>query len=106
MPRWLDDDLPDITVLHHDALFDPRHLRAAAAILAAALAAAELAGASRLEAWFSGGPAGWERQLAALGLGAAPEPQGLGLIALADAEPEAYARLGEMYTTMGDGDLF
>ncbi len=89
-----------------DALFDPRHTSAAEPILAAALAEPELAGARRIEAWFSGGPARWNRQLAKLGFLTRPEPQGLGMIALADAEPEAFDKLGEMYTTMGDGDLF
>ncbi len=89
-----------------DALFDPRHTSAAEPILAAALADPELAGARRIEAWFSGGPRRWNEQLAKLGLVTRPEPQGLGMIALADAEPEAFDKLGEMYTTMGDGDLF
>ena len=99
-----------------DALFHPRHLQAAEAILAAALADPELSGARRdgvrddgarrIDAWFSGGPPKWDEQLARLGFVVLPEPQGLGLIALDDAEPEAFERLEEMYTTMGDGDLF
>ncbi len=89
-----------------DALFHPRHLRAAEPLLATALTEPELVGARRIDAWFSGGPAGWDQQLASLGFSVHPEPQGLGMIALADTEPEAFARLGEMYTTMGDGDLF
>ncbi len=89
-----------------DALFDPRHLRAVEPILAAALVEPELAGARRIEAWFSGGPPRWNERLAALGFTVRPEPQGLGMIALADGEPEAFDKLGEMYTTMGDGDLF
>ncbi len=95
---------------HHiawgDALFHPRHLRAAEPILATALADPDLAGAKRIDAWFSGGPPRWDEQLAQLGFVTRPEPQGLGMIALADTEPEAFDRLGEMYTTMGDGDLF
>ncbi len=89
-----------------DALFHPRHQRAAEPVLAAALAEPEMAGARQIDAWFSGGPAGWDDQLAGLGFLTRPEPQGLGMIALADTEPEAFDRLGEMYTTMGDGDLF
>ena len=89
-----------------DALFDPRHGQAAEPILAAALAEPDLAGARRIDAWFSGGPPSWDEQLVKLGFVARPEPQGLGMIALADTEPEAFDRLSEMYTTMGDGDLF
>ncbi len=89
-----------------DALFDRRHCQAAEPILATALAEPELAGARRIEAWFSGGPPRWDEQLAKLGFLTRPEPQGLGMIALSDTEPEAFDRLGEMYTTMGDGDLF
>ncbi len=94
------------TVAWGDALFHPRHTRAAEAILAAALADPELAGAHHVDAWFSGGPPSWDEQLAKLGFAVEPEPQGLGMIALDDAEPEAFDRLDEMYTTMGDGDLF
>ena len=89
-----------------DALFDPRHARAAEPILAAALAEPELAGATRMAAWFPERPRWWSGRLAGLGLAARPEPQQLGMVALADAEPEALARLGELYYTMGDGDLF
>ena len=93
-------------VVWGDALFRPDHLRAVEPILAAALAEPELAGSRRIEAWFSGAPAGWDEQLERLGFGVRPEPQGLGLIALGDAEPGAFESLGGMYTTMGDGDLF
>ncbi len=89
-----------------DAFFHPRHLLAAEPILAAALTQPEFSGTRLIDAWFSGGPPGWDDQLERLGFTARPEPQGLGMIALADAEPEAFDRLGEMYTAMGDGDLF
>ena len=104
--RRADPDGSSEHVAWGDALFHPRHLQASEPILAAALAEPELAGAARVDAWFSGGPDGWDEQLAKLGFVTRPEPQGLGMIALADAEPEAFDRLGEMYTTMGDGDLF
>ncbi len=104
--RRADPDGSGTHVAWGDALFHPRHLRAAEPILAAALAEPELAGARRVDAWFSGGPPGWDEELARLGFVTGPEPQGLGMIALADAEPEAFERLDEMYTTMGDGDLF
>ncbi len=89
-----------------DALLDPRHARASGPLLAAALAEPELAGARRIEAWFPDRPAWWSRRLAELGFAAAPEPQGLGMVALADAEPQAFDALGQLYYTMGDGDLF
>ncbi len=102
-----DDPLvPGAYLAWGDALFHPRHCQAAEPILAAALAEPELAGAQRVDAWFSGGPPRWDEQLAKLGFVTRPEPQGLGMIALADTEPGAFDRLGEMYTTMGDGDLF
>ncbi len=89
-----------------DALFHPRHVRAAEPILAAALAAPELAGARRIEGWFADNPPWWSERLGELGFSVRPEPQGLGMIALPDAEPEAFDELGKMYVTMGDGDLF
>ncbi len=89
-----------------DAFFHPRHLRAAEPILAAALTQPEFSSTRLVDAWFAGGPPGWDDQLERLGFTVRPEPQGLGMIALADAEPEAFDRLGEMYTAMGDGDLF
>lgn len=94
------------TVEWGDALFDPRHARAAEPLLAAALAAPELAGAKRMAAWFPERPGWWRRRLDELGFTVRPEPQELGMVALADSEPEAFAELGELYYTMGDGDLF
>ncbi len=89
-----------------DALFDPRHAEAAESILAAALEAPELAGARRLEAWFPERPAWWSERLPGLGLSAATQPDGLGMVALADGDGDAIDALGELYYTMGDGDLF
>ncbi len=89
-----------------DALFHPRHARAAESLLAAAVTQPELAGASDIDAWFPRQPAWWDRQLNDLGFRDQPEPQGLGMVALADTAPEAFAELDTMYTTMGDGDLF
>ena len=99
--RRRDDD-----ALWGDALFDPAHDRAAEAILATALAEPELAGATRMAAWFPERPSWWNGRLAELGFEVRPEPQELGMVALPDAEPEAFARLAEVYYTMGDGDLF
>ncbi len=89
-----------------DALFDPRHAEAAESILAAALDVPELAGARRLETWFPERPAWWSERLPALGLSAATQPDGLGMVALADGDGDAIDALGELYYTMGDGDLF
>lgn len=89
-----------------DALFDPRHARAAEPILAAAVGAPELAGASVLETWFPDRPDWWDRELARLGLETRPEPNKLGLMVLPDTEKETPERLRYLYYTMGDGDLF
>ena len=83
-----------------------RHAGAAEAILAAALGEPELAGAERIEAWFPQNPSWWSERLTLLGFVEQPEPEGLGMVALADSEPEAFEQLGELYYTMGDGDLF
>ncbi len=89
-----------------DALFHPRHAGAAESLLAAAVRRPELAGARRLEAWFSPRPQWWSRRLPDLGFTAETQPDGLGMVALEDGEDDAIVRLGEMYYTMGDGDLF
>ncbi len=89
-----------------DALFHPRHARAAEALLASAITQPELTGASHIDAWFPKQPVWWDQQLRALGFQDQPEPEGLGMVALADTAPEAFTDLGSMYTTMGDGDLF
>ncbi len=89
-----------------DALFDPRHARAAEPILAAAVGAPELAGASVLETWFPDRPDWWDRELDRLGLETRPEPNKLGLMVLPDTEQETPERLRYLYYTMGDGDLF
>jgi hypothetical protein len=89
-----------------DALFHPRHAGAAEPILAAALEVPELAGARRLEAWFPDRPGWWRQRLPALGLAEETHPDGLGMVALADADGDAIDKLGELYYTMGDGDLF
>ena len=83
-----------------------RHAVAAESILASALAAPELAGARRLEAWFPDRPAWWRERLPALGLESAVQPDGLGMVALADGDDDAIDRLGELSYTLGDGDLF
>ncbi len=89
-----------------DALFHPRHAAAAEPILAAALAQPELTGAERIHAWFPHQPEWWSDQVEELGFRTEDEPDGLGMVALGDAETEAYAQLEQMYYTMGDGDLF
>jgi len=89
-----------------DALFDPRHARATEPILAAAVGSPELAGASSIEAWFPDRPEWWDRELSGLGFETRPEPNKLGLMVLPDTEEQTPARLGYLYYTMGDGDLF
>jgi hypothetical protein len=87
-----------------DALFDPRHARAAEPVLAAALAAPELAGAAGVEGWFSGRPAWWDEELGRLGFESLPEPNKLAFMILTDTDEEP--PLDRLYYTMGDGDLF
>ncbi len=94
------------TLVWGDALFHPRHTAAAAAVLSRAAAEPELTGCQRAVAWFAERPGWWRDHLVQLGFTTAPEPDDLGLVALADAEPDAIALLGRMYYTMGDGDLF
>lgn len=91
-------------LLWGDALFDPRHARAAAAILAAAWAAPELAGASRVEGWFSDRPSWWDEELGRLGFESRQEPHRLAFMILPDTDEEPPLR--RLYYTMGDGDLF
>ncbi|MEM7355652.1 MAG: hypothetical protein AAF657_32860, partial [Acidobacteriota bacterium] len=89
-----------------DALFDPRHARAAQAVLASALVQPELEGAEQIAGWFPEQPVWWHEELLRLGFVDRPEPEGLGMVALPDTEPEAFADLARLYYTMGDGDLF
>jgi len=89
-----------------DALFHPRHAGAAESLLAAAVRRPELAGARRIEAWFSPRPAWWSGRLPGLGFTAGTQPDGLGMVALEDGDDDAITHLGELYYTMGDGDLF
>lgn len=89
-----------------DALFDPRHAAAAESILATAVREPDLAGASRLVAWFPPRPAWWHERLPGLGLAEEPEPDGLSMVALADGREDSIERLRRLYYTMGDGDLF
>jgi len=89
-----------------DALFHPRHARAAEAVLATAVGTPDLAGAPYLEAWFADHPTWWRRELERLGLQPAPEPNDLGFMALSETEEDAAELLRELYYTMGDGDLF
>jgi len=93
-------------ILWGDALFAPRHAGAAGPILATAMAQPELTGAAEIAGWFPNQPTWWSQELETLGFSDHPEPEGLGMVALSDAEPEAFAAIGKMYYTMGDGDLF
>ena len=77
-----------------------------ASILAAAVRRPELAGARRLEAWFSPRPGWWYERLPALGLTPEPEPNDLAMMALLDSGEDPVAELADLYYTMGDGDLF
>lgn len=90
-------------LLWGDALFHPRHVRAAGAVLAAAR---EMSGlrAEAVAGWFPQRPAFLDAELRRLGFVSRPEPEGLGFIYLPDTEADP--PLGELYYTMGDGDLF
>lgn len=96
----------DGVLLWGDALVDPRHPRAAEALLAGALREPDLAGAQVVEGWFPPRPSWWHQELVALGLDLQPHPQGLGLMLLLDQEKGAPPPFEELYYAMGDGDLF
>lgn len=87
-----------------DALFHPRHVRAAGAVLAAALAAEELSGTTLVDGWFPDRPSWWDAELRCLGFEERPEPDKLGFMILPDTEEDP--PLERLYYTMGDGDLF
>lgn len=87
-----------------DALFEPRHVGAAGAILAQALREPELAGAGAVEGWFPERPLWWHEELQRLGFVRAPEPADLALMYLPDRQERL--PLERLYYTMGDGDLF
>jgi hypothetical protein len=90
-----------------DALFDPRHPEAVAALIGEALGRSEHRGTRRLEGWFPPRPRWWSGILERLGLRAEPEPRGLGLIYLPFVDPDPLADgASRFYYTMGDGDLF
>lgn len=97
-----------------DALIDPRHARAAGAILARALETETLetetlktearSGITNVEGWFSDRPDWWNAELRRLGFGPMPQPDKLGFMILPDREEDP--PLSRLYYTMGDGDLF
>lgn len=90
-----------------DALFEPRHaLGAARAILAAAVRTPGLAGARRIEGWFSNRPAWWHALLPELGFERRDEPNQLAFIYFPDGEPDCPETLQRLYYTLGDVDLF
>ncbi len=97
-----------------DALFDPDHPEAVSALLREAsgiggrAVSAEGDGAAerRIEGWFSRHPAWWCERLAALGLTASPEPQGLGMVFVPFLECPQQELESGYYLTMGDSDLF
>lgn len=94
-------------LLWGDALFEPRHaLGAARAILAEALRTPGLAGAQRIEAWFSDRPAWWHALLPQLGFEPREEPNQLAFIYFPDGEPDCPETLQRLYYTLGDIDLF
>ncbi|MEM9557023.1 MAG: hypothetical protein AAGC60_22385 [Acidobacteriota bacterium] len=88
-----------------DALTTPRHAGAAADLLAAALHLPEHAGVEEVTAWFPDRPAWWHRQVEALGLVRAPEPDDLALMTVPHQRPDAADRLRHAYYTRGDSDL-
>ena len=89
-----------------DALFDPRHLRASADLLAQALALPEFQGVSAVEAWFPPRPSWFWHYLSELGFSARPEPNDLALMLVPHLEKRAPQLLREKYYyTLGDSDL-
>ena len=94
----------DTTMVWGDALFDPKHKRAASALLDTAWRSFENTGPSGTEAWFPDRPLWWHQQLEALDFEARPNPSKLGFMILPDVETEA--PLKGLYYSMGDGDLF
>lgn len=93
-------------LLWGDALFRPRHTRAAAALLRAALTLPEHRGVVRVEAWFPARPTWWSEKVEQLGFHRQPHPDGLALMALPDTEEQAVEQLQNLYYTQGDSDLF
>lgn len=91
-------------LLWGDALFHPRHVKAAGAVLAAAREVPELQGTETVAGWFPERPPFLDGELRRLGFLSRPEPEGLGFIYLPDTD--ANPPLGDFYYTMGDGDLF
>ncbi len=94
----------DNTVVWGDALFEPRHRRAAATLLQRAWEDLRHDGPEGTEAWFPQRPDWWHEELLTLGFESRPNPSKLGFMILPDAETEA--PLDELYYSMGDGDLF
>ena len=89
-----------------DALFHPRHLRAAGDLLRHALALPEHQGVQAIEAWFPPRPSWFWPYLSELGFSARPEPHDLSLMLVPHAEKDAADLVRErFYYTMGDGDL-
>lgn len=96
----------DDVLIWGDALFDPRHVAAAAAILSHALDHPIAAGARAIEGWFGRQPPWWDRALGDLGFSIVPEPQGLGLVYLAEDDDVSKLVAERFYYAKGDSDLF
>jgi|GEM_PF-2574442 len=89
-----------------DALIDPRHPRAAAALLASAFAGTHADGCREVRAWFSERPVWWQERLAALGFERTVEADDLSIVYGVHSQPDTARMLRELYYTQGDSDLF
>lgn len=93
-------------LLWGDALFDPTASGAPARLLAHVITTLEASGATEIVGWFPPRPAWWDRLLRGLDFEVRPEPDGL-TMTVVPFEVDPVERLQrELYSTMGDGDLF
>ncbi|REJ75094.1 MAG: hypothetical protein DWQ36_05970 [Acidobacteria bacterium] len=88
-----------------DLLVERQHVGCLGALLRAALADLRLAGARRVEGWFSRHPEWLPTALGELGLRRGAHPQGLAMVALTNP-PLEISDLRQLHTTWGDSDLF
>ncbi len=97
----------EATLVWGDGLFDRRHPRLVAALLAAALASPLGDQAETVEGWFAPQPAWLSNELQRIGFERHEDPQGLALMCVPFAEPDPTEEMRDkLYYTLGDSDLF
>jgi hypothetical protein len=97
----------DDVLLWGDALAHRHHAAALASVLRAALGSPLGEGIRAVEGWFSPRPEWWLDAIRDLGFERHPEPQGLDLMCVPFAHPDAGRELAsELFYTFGDSDLF